>query len=91
MNFLLVEIALLTIVVLSAAIAREFYKSTRTNGLRAVMVALFVCKIWVYGGSAIWFIIHEPDNSVLWRVLILNAPMFIVMLMLWKYVRTHYR
>jgi len=89
-ELLLIQIVLWTITLVSVGIVREFYVSTKTNGLRARMIGLFVCKIWIYGGAAIIFLIWPPaDGSALFRILLLNAPMFIVMLWLWGYVRTH--
>jgi len=88
-ELLLIQIALWVIVLISAGLVREFYTSTKTNGLRLRMIALFSCKIWIYGGAAVIFLIWPPTGNALFRILLLNTPMVIVMLWLWGYVRTH--
>lgn len=88
-NLLIIEIVLWTITSVSAGLTWEFYTSTKTNGLRARMIGLFACKVWIYGGAAVIFLIWPPDSRALLRVMVLNLPMFIAMLWLWGYVRTH--
>jgi len=82
------EFTLMVIVIMSGGIAWEFYKS-RNGRLRQLIIALFVCKVWVYGGAGMFFIFWEPDANSVLRMLILNIPMMAVMLYLWKYIRMH--
>lgn len=86
-ELIVIEIILGTIALMSALIAHEFYRSTAGNGLRFWFVALFICKVILYGGSALIYLVW-PDISPLWRIA-LNTPMVIVMLKLWGYIRTH--
>lgn len=87
-DLILTEIVLWTITILSALIAHAFYIS-KDGKLRVIIISLFIAKIWVYGGSALYFLIFAtPDRITLIRVIGLNAPMFMVMLRLWKYIRT---
>ena len=79
------QIELWTVAILAAVIAYEFYKSV--NGrLRILLIRLFVTKVWVYGGAAIYYLIL-PDIPFIYIRIILVAPMFIVMLQLWGYIR----
>ena len=88
MNFILIQFILLTIVLMSALIAREFYIS-KNGQLRRLMVFLFLAKVWVYGGASILFFIWPPEPQTLVRVIVLNFPMMVVMLNLWRYIRLH--
>jgi len=84
------DIALLflaVIAVLSGFIAYEFWRS-KDGRLRVLIIRLFLSKVWVYGGAAIIYGLELPFEQ--WFVrLLLNAPMFIVMIQLWGYIRTH--
>ncbi len=81
------EVFLFVIAALSGLICHEFYIS-RDGRLRILIIRLFMTKIWVYGGAAIAYLFEFPIDPWLLRV-VLNAPMFIVMLQLWGYIRTH--
>lgn len=83
---LLSELFLIVIAVLSAFIAYEFWRS-KDGRLRVLIIRLFACKVWTYGGAAIAYILVLPIDVWTLRV-VLNAPMFIVMLQLYKYIRT---
>lgn len=85
MNQWLSEIELITIGILSALIAYDFYRST-DGRLRILMIRLFVSKIWVYGGAALFYA-FMPVYDLAWVRPILVAPMFLVMLQLWKHIR----
>lgn len=77
---------------MSALVAWEFYRSQ--NGmLRILIIALFLGKIWVYGGAFIYYQLTDMNlvdapNPLMFR-LILNAPMLVVMILLYRYIRTH--
>jgi len=75
----------LTITVLSAFIAWEFYRS-RDGRLRILVIRLFLAKIFVYGGAAA-LLIFNGANFHSWIKVALNAPMFIVMLELYTFIR----
>lgn len=87
---LIAQVFLWTIAFLAAIIAHEFYRS-KDGRLRILIIELFISKIWVYGGAAIYFLWLQrnpafPLSASLVRV-ILNFPMFVVMLRLYKYIR----
>ena len=83
---LLSELFLIVIAALSAFIAWEFYIS-KNGRLRILIIRLFACKVWTYGGAAIAYMMELPIDVWTLRVL-LNLPMFIVMLQLYRYIRT---
>lgn len=89
-NEILSQVILWTIVIMSILIAHEFYKS-KDGKLRILIISLFICKIWVYGGFATYNLLIDFGyiNSIpaVYIRLILNFPMFIVMLKLWGYIR----
>ena len=87
-DLILIEIVLWTIAIMSGLIAYEFYKS-RDGRLRVLIISLFLCKVYLYGGSAVWFLFSSAGNWTLVRALLFNVPMFIIMLRLWGYIRTH--
>lgn len=92
MNELLSQLFLLTIAVMSALIAYEFYRA-KDGQLRLLIIGLFVSKIWVYGGAFIYYMLIDLKiigliDPLLFR-LILNFPMVVVMIKLWIYIRTH--
>lgn len=87
LDLILIEIILWTIAILAGMIAYEFYKS-KDGKLRILIISLFVCKVYLYGGAAIWFLFTNVNHTGLIRSLILNFPMFCIMLRLYKYVRT---
>lgn len=92
MNEVLSQLFLLIIVIMSALVAFEFYKS-KDGRLRILIIALFVTKIWVYGGAMIYYGMIDAGlwskvNPLTLR-LVLNAPMCIVMVKLWQYIRFH--
>lgn len=92
MNELLSQLLLLVIVIMSALVAWEFYRS-KDGQLRVLIISLFLTKIWVYGGAFVCFAlvdlgVIQPVNTLLLR-LILNAPMCFIMVKLWKYIRLH--
>lgn len=86
------QIFLLIIVTMSVLVAREFYKS-KDGYLRALIILLFAAKIWVYGGAFIFYqltdmgVVDQP-NPFIFR-LALNTPMLIIMILLYKYIKTH--
>lgn len=75
----------LTIAVLSVFIAYEFYKS-KDGRLRILVIRLFLAKVFVYGGAAALLMFHGI-NYPIWIKVALNAPMFVVMLELYAYIR----
>jgi len=82
------DIALLFLIVialLSAFIAYEFWRS-KDGRLRILIIRLFLSKIWVYGGAAIAYTWSINLDEWVTRV-ILNAPMFIVMIQLYGFIR----
>lgn len=81
---ILLQIFLWTIAVLSGIIAYEFYTS-KNGRLRLLMIELFCAKVFVYGGAAVWYLIH-PGQYAIVRIC-LNLPMFFVMLKLWGFIR----
>lgn len=83
------QIELLTIGLLSAFIAFDFYRS-KDGRLRVLMIRLFVSKVWVYGGAALFYWLM-PYGNIVWARPILIAPMFLVMLQLWSYIRLNNR
>lgn len=83
-----IELILGVIVATSGLIAYEFYRSV-DGKLRVLIIQLFITKIFVYGGAAAFFLIYPPDSLALIRAVVLNLPMFWVMVKLWKYIRTH--
>lgn len=78
-------VTLWTIAIISALIAYEFQKSV-DGKLRIIIRNLFISKIWVYGGAAIFYTIFNPVDFVYIR-LILITPMAVIMLQLWDYMR----
>lgn len=90
MDLILIETILWVIAISSAFIAWEFYRSNgRFANLKRLMIRLFIAKVWLYGGSAVYFLFQTPANSVLFRIILFNMPMFLVMVPLWMYVRKH--
>lgn len=92
MNEFLSQAFLLIIVAMSALVAWEFYKS-QNGTLRILIIALFIGKIWVYGGAFIYYQLTDMGlvniaNPLLFR-LVLNFPMLVVMTLLYRYIRTH--
>lgn len=81
------------IVVLSAMIAHEFWKS-KNGVLRKLIIAYFISKVWAYGIAAVYYLMQDmgyfSGAQPIWIRLICNLPMFIVMLRLWKYIRTNW-
>lgn len=74
-----------TIVILSFFIAHEFYKS-KDGRLRVLIIELFVAKMWVYGGAAIYYWFNPSWSPEVVRIC-LNLPMLFVMLKLWSFIR----
>ena len=88
MNLTVIEVILWVISVTSGFIAWEFYKSNgRFAHLKKLMVRLFCAKVWLYGGSAVYFLFQNPGDTVLIRIIIFNLPMFLTMIPLWAYVK----
>lgn len=93
MNFneALSELFFCVVAVLAAMIAWEFFK-TRDGKLRVIIIALFITKVWVYGGAMIYYLLLDfgyiNKIEAVYIRLILNFPMVIVMLRLWKFIRT---
>lgn len=90
-NEILAELFYMIIVAISCLIAWEFY-NIKDGKLRIIIIWLFLTKIWVYGGAMIYHILLDfkyidKVEPVVVR-LILNFPMVIVMLRLYKYIRT---
>lgn len=83
---LVLQIFLWTITIISAIIAYHFYKS-KDGRLRILVIELFLAKIFVYGGAALYYLFGQNKYPELIRML-LNLPMFIVMLKLWAFIRT---
>lgn len=83
---IILQIFLWTIVLVSGFLAYEFYR-IKDGRLRVLMIRLFIAKVLVYGGGALFQlgIIDFPGN--IYKILI-NLPMFLVMLQLYKYIRT---
>lgn len=79
------EILLLTVGILSAFIAYAFYTS-KNGRLRLLMIELFSAKVFLYTGAAIYYLTLPPIEFVYVRI-ILVAPMFVVMLKLYKFIR----
>lgn len=73
------------IATLSGLIAYEFYMSI-DGRLRVLMFRLFISKIWVYGGAAVLYIIFKPEDFIKIRIFLV-APMVIIMVQLWGYIR----
>lgn len=80
------QIELWTIAILAGLIALEFYKST-DGRLRILIIRLFITKVWVYGGTALYYMILPNISFVIVRIFLV-APMFLVMLQLWSFIRT---
>jgi hypothetical protein len=83
---------LLIIVAMSLLVAWEFYKS-KDGMLRILIISLFIAKVWVYGGAFVYYQLADfrfvdAPNPLLFR-LVLNFPMLIVMVLLYRYIRTH--
>lgn len=94
LNEWLSELFLLVIVIMSALVAWEFYKS-KNGQLRVLIISLFITKIWVYGGALVYYCLTDVGymqhlNPLTLR-LVLNFPMAVVMFKLWQYIRTHNR
>lgn len=87
-TLIVIELILLTIAVLAGLIAHEFYKS-QDGRLRVLIISLFLCKVWIYGGAAVIFMIFPPDSRALFRLLVLNFPMFCIMVSLYRYIKNH--
>lgn len=92
MNEFLSQAFLVVIVITSALVAWEFYKS-KNGVLRVLIIALFICKIWVYGGAFVYYQLTDMGlvnalDPLLFR-LILNTPMLVIMVLLYKYIKTH--
>ena len=80
------QIELIAIAILSAFIARDFYIS-KDGRVRILMIRLFISKIWVYGGAALYYWLC-PDQNMIWVRIILNLPMVIIMFQIWAYIRS---
>lgn len=78
-------IFLYAITLFSGLIAWEFFRS-KDGRLRILIIRLFVAKVWVYGGAALIYTFDWPIDTWVMR-LVLNLPMFIVMLQLWEFIR----
>ncbi len=74
-----------TVALLSAFIAWEFYKS-KDGRLRILIIWLFLAKVLVYGGAGTLFLLHGV-NYPSWLKVALNAPMLIVMIELYGFIR----
>jgi hypothetical protein len=81
---IILQVFLWVITVTSAFIAYEFYKS-KDGRLRILIIELFIAKVWVYGGSALYYL-FMPETTILVKIG-LNLPMLIVMLRLYHYIR----
>lgn len=78
-------IEIIFIAILSGLIAYEFYKS-QDGRLRILIIRLFEAKVWLYGGSVLfYFIALKIDVSLL--KLLLITPMAVIMFQLWDYIR----
>lgn len=86
----ILQIFLWTIVVLSALIAYEFYRS-KDGRLRLLIIELFLTKMWVYGGGAIYYLLMDYGYMTSIEPgfvrIALNLPMLFVMLKLWGFIR----
>jgi hypothetical protein len=82
------QILFWSIGIFSAVIAWSFYKSV--NGrLRILMIRLFCCKVWLYVGAALWFLIiykHTTISFVYIRI-VLTLPMAITMFHIYRFIR----
>lgn len=86
MTTLILQIFLFTIAIVSGFIAYSFYRS-KDGRLRILMIELFLAKVWVYGGAGINEVFHLHIVSFTLLRILLNLPMFFVMLKLWAYIR----
>ena len=85
---LLSQILFWSIAGLSAFIAWEFFTS-KNGRLRILMIRLFSCKVWVYGGAALWFLFFDKHIKIpfVYVRIILTLPMAIVMFQIYKFIR----
>lgn len=78
------------IILLAVLIAWEFYKS-KDGKLRIIIIALFIAKVWVYGGAMIYHFLLDfgyiKHVDRIFVQLVLNFPMVAIMLRLWKFIR----
>lgn len=89
-RFIASEILFVFIAISSGFIAYDFYRA-KNGKLRRLMIALFLSKVWLYGGSAVYLLVKHYKH-LLWISdqlfpVIACTPMFITMLFIWKYVR----
>jgi len=91
---LIAQLFLITISICAGIIAYQFYRS-KDGRLRILIIELFISKVWVYGGAAIYYLLlhYKIDVGVSASVvrIILNLPMFVVMLRLYSYIRLKQR
>lgn len=81
---LITVIFLATIAILSGLISYQFYLS-KNGRLRLILIFFFATKVVLYGASA-YILLFSRHVTPLQR-LILNTPMLIVMLELYRYIR----
>lgn len=84
------QILFWSISIAAAFIAYEFYKSV-DGRLRKLIIELFCAKIFVYGGAGLYYLLQElgfyNDSQPIWMRVILNLPMAIVMVRLYKFIK----
>lgn len=82
------------IAVFSLLIAIKFYQS-KDGRLRVLIIELFLAKIWVYGGAAVYYLLQDvgfiPHWSPVFIRLALNLPMFFVMFRLYVFISVKYK
>lgn len=84
------QIMFWTIVVLAWLIFYEFKRSV-DGKLRILIMELFLAKVWAYGLAGLYFLFWDfgyfQTTSVLWLRLIVNLPMFWVMIKLYRFIK----
>jgi len=78
------------ITVFSCMIWWEFYKS-RDGRMRVLVLYLFGSKTFIYGGAGLFFLLYDfgyfRDFPQLYLRLILNAPMIVIMVEWYRYIK----
>jgi hypothetical protein len=80
----ILEVLLIGIVLFSALIAWEFYRSV-DGKLRKLIIALFVTKFFLYGAYLFCAVLDLEFTG--WMRVLFNFPMFVVMIELYRYIK----
>lgn len=84
------QILFWTVAILAALIAYEFYKS-HDGLLRILIINLFIAKVWVYGGAAIFYLLvtfgYLKGVPIVMLRIVLTLPMFIIMIQLYRFIK----